>query len=415
MSTATPRIRLSEVEYEAIKRWRAGEADKLEVADAAGSGNFSDETKDGGNKREISMVSDIQTPEDALRYAKIDTAIWEIERSVVNKWDMGYTDGDGNPGAHGLWQVKVWLRRKARQGLTDALESIHKRAEEFSPNYDDYEWSEPTGDHNFVLSLYDSHFGKLCWGVETMNDYDLEIARRLFDDAADDLLKYAENLDLAKITIPFGNDFLHVDNILLTTQAGTPQGADTEGRYAKIVQVAFDALVRVIDRCALLAPVDMVLVMGNHDPTVMYHIARELRAWYRKCDRVNVDIVFRARKYQRFGKNLLGFTHGDKCPDARLVNLMPLEAKQEWAQCDFYEWHTGHLHVKKEKRPYAIDTMEGILIRRIPSLSGTDAWHYSKGYVGYRAGEAHVYHREHGPVASFIAMAREAEYKDLEK
>jgi len=414
MSSRTPRIRLSEIEYEAIQRSRRNKADTLEFSKGAGTGNFSDETKEGGTKREIVMVSDIKTPEDALLYAKIDTAIWEIERSIINKWDMGYVTDCGKPGAHGLWQVKLWLRRKARQGLTDALEAIHARAAAFSPAYDEYEWEEPTGEHNFVLSLYDSHFGKLCWGVETMNDYDLEIARRLFDDAAVDLLKYAESIDLAKITLPFGNDFLHVDNILLTTQAGTPQAADTEGRYAKIVQVAFEALVRVIDRASLLAPVDMILVMGNHDPTVMYHIARELKAWYRLCDRVNIDIIFRARKYQRFGKTLIGFTHGDKCPDSRLVNLMPLEAKDEWSKCDFYEWHTGHLHIKKEKRPYAVDTQEGILIRRIPSLSGTDAWHYAKGFIGYRAAEAHVYHVENGPVASFVAMAKVREYKDLD-
>lgn len=403
-----PRVRLKPHEYAAVMRAREQGVELTGLSPSTGTNNIADEMKDGGNKREISLVSEIRTAEDALRYAEIDTSVWEIERSVVNKWDMGYKDEDGSAQARGLWQVKLWLRRRARRGMTDALEEIHRRAEAHSPRYDEFEFDAPEGEHTFVLSLYDQHFGKLAWEQETKNNYDLRIAEEYFENAAADLMRYTDNFDVSRIVIPFGNDFLHVDNILLTTQSGTTLGADTEGRYAKIVSTAFAAMVRCIERCMLVAPVEVVLVMGNHDPTVMYHLARELRAWFRHTDRVAVDTEFCERKYRRYGATLIGFNHGDKIPDSRLVNAMPLEAKELWGAARFYEIHTGHLHVKKEKRPYAIDTIDGILLRRIPSLSGTDAWHFRKGYVGYRAAEAYLYHEEHGPVGNFIAMGRGA-------
>jgi len=400
----TPRIRLSPTEYAAIMAAREqGSELRPPKREAAG---VTDETRKGGKERVIEVVSEIRTVEDALSYAEIDTAIWEVERSVINKWDMGYVNGDGEAAAKGLWQVKVWLKRKAREGLTDALEAIHERAEKHSPCYDGpTDFHSATGDHNLVLSLYDQHFGKLCWHEETGNNYDLELAEGFFERAWKRLMAYAGGFDLERITIPFGNDFMHVDNIMLTTQAGTPQGADTEGRYAKLVETAFMSLVRMIEACASLAPVSLVLVMGNHDPTVMYHLARELRAWFRCHDAVTVDIAFNTRKYDRYGQTLICYTHGDKTPDSRLVNLMPMEAKQDWAKASYYEIHTGHLHLKRESRVQAVNTMEGIVLRRIPSLSGVDAWHYNKGYIGLRAAEAYVYHRELGPVGNFIAMA----------
>lgn len=404
----TPRIRLSAAEYEAVLRARAaGGTLVAPTQKSAEAGSVvTDEVRKGGDERVIELVSDVRTIEDALAYAKVDLAIWEVERSVVNKWDMGYTDADKQAHAKGLWQVKVWLKRRARKGLTDALEELHRRAEQYAP---EYELPRLTvrGDHLYVVSLYDQHFGKLAWEQETGNNYDIEIAERLFSRAVEDLLGYAQGLPVERILFPVGHDFLHVDNIMLTTQKGTQLGADTEGRYAKIVQTGFMALVRAIDRMAAIAPVDVVLVQGNHDPTVSYHLCRELAAWFRHCDRVRVDYKFRARKYYEFGSTLLGLTHGDECPDARLINLMPMEMPQAWARTRTREWHKGHWHKRRQVQTTPVDTFEGVTVRTLPSLSGKDAWHYRKGFLGSRAAEAYVYHRERGYVGHFATDARE--------
>lgn len=405
---AIPRRRLSVIEDEAIMTARREglELSRL-VSDALSHKSLKDSTDNKG-KRNIELISDIRTIEDALAYAEIDLGIWEVTRSLVNKWEMGFKDKSGEARSQGLWQVKVWLTRRVSQGLVDAMEAIHKRAEQYSPDYTDIEYPAPVEDaHLLEMSLYDMHFGKLAWAVEGTNDYDLNIAEALFENAIVDLLAYMQNINIDRIVFPVGNDFLHVDNKALTTEAGTEQGAQTEGRYAKIVETGFVALVRAIDRMVKIAPVDIIFVAGNHDGTSTYHIVRELKAWYRKHKSVNVNCGPRSRKYYEYGTTLLGYTHGHAETMARLLNLMPVEAKEAWGRTDCHEWHTGHLHKRKVTQTTPIDTYEGTTVRVLPSLTGTDEWHFRKGYYGSRAAEAYLYHKMSGYVGHFATRARQ--------
>src|SRR5690606_4715324 len=121
---------------------------------------------------------------------------------------------------------------------------------EYSPDYAGHGNLLPQGQHPRVMSLYDQHFRKLCWAAEHGHNYDLKIAESLYHNAVEDLIRYTQGLPLERILFPVGNDFLHVDNLNFTTQKGTPLGADSEGRYAKIVAMAFGSLVVAIERMA---------------------------------------------------------------------------------------------------------------------------------------------------------------------
>lgn len=54
----------------------------------------------------------IHTLDQLLDYFKVDLDVWEVERFVANKWEMGYKDAAGKPGVEQLYQVKAFLRRK---------------------------------------------------------------------------------------------------------------------------------------------------------------------------------------------------------------------------------------------------------------------------------------------------------------
>jgi len=410
MSMHTPRIRLSTVEYEAVMAAREEGLELDRLVSQGTQRNLKDEITKNGNGRSLELVSSIRTIEDALRYAEVDQSIWEVERSVVNKWDMGFKDEKKVARTRGLWQVKVWLKRRAPKHLTDALEALHKRAEKYSPDYGKAV-STPrrvlSDPHLLELSLYDMHFGKLAWAVEGSTNYDLKIAERLFHNAICDLLKYVERVPVERVVFPVGNDFLHIDNKALTTEAGTEQGPQTDGRYAKIVETGFMALVKALDKLSEDTPVDVIFVAGNHDATSTYHIVRELRAWYRRHPNVNVDASPRSRKYYEYGATLLGYTHGHSETLTRLLNLMPLEKPEAWARTKCREWHTGHLHKRRVVKTTPVDSHEGTVVRTLPSLSGTDDWHYKKGFIGVRAAEAYLYHRDRGYVGHFAADARE--------
>ncbi len=98
----------------------------------------------------------------------------------------------------------------------------------------------------------------------------------------------------------------------------------------------------------------------------------------------------------------MGFTHGSDEKHADLPTIMAGEVPRHWADTTHREWHLGHLHKRKETRFNAGDTYGAVTVRVLPSMTGTDAWHYQKGYVkGCRAAEAYLWSYTEGYKAHF--------------
>lgn len=343
----------------------------------------------------VTKSGTIRTVEEALAHAQVDLSVWEVERHLINSWEMGYKDADGLPGTVPLWQVKVWLRRRIAKRTDDAVALLCERLAVHAPRRRSARYTPPTDPHLLEISIADMHFGKLAWAPETGENYDLHIAEELFERAIIDLLAKAAGFPVERILLPVGNDFMHIDSLLNATAAGTPQ--DVDGRFAKIVTAGQMALIRAIDRLEQVAPVEVLLVPGNHDQTTSWHTARFLWAYYRHDANVTVDVEHRQRKYCRYGVNLLGFTHGSEEALRALPVVMATEEPASWAATRFHEWHTGHWHKKKETHFTAVDSHEGVIVRALPSLTGRDEWHYSKGYIGNKLAEAYLWSRDRGP------------------
>jgi hypothetical protein len=159
-----------------------------------------------------------------------------------------------------------------------------------------------------------------------------------------------------------------------------------------------------VDSLAETAPVDIVIVPGNHDRQTMYYLGEALEDWYWQDERVSVDNGPALRKYYQHGQNLIGLTHGDGLRPDKLPLLMATEAQQAWAATRWREWHIGHYHTKREFRYLPVDEHNGVRVRVIPSLCAADRWHYEKGFVqGVRAAEAYVWHPTMGNVARYSA------------
>jgi hypothetical protein len=158
------------------------------------------------------------------------------------------------------------------------------------------------------------------------------------------------------------------------------------------------------DQMKVRAPVKIIVVPGNHDRQSAYCIGEVLGAWYAGSNdtAVTVDNRHRLRKYHRYGATLLGFTHGSEEKQSDLPLIMANEAKEDWALTMHHEWHTGHLHKAKETRYTAADSFGGVRVRILPSLSGHDAWHFSKGYNSERrAAESYLFHYRTGYAGHF--------------
>ena len=338
----------------------------------------------------------INTLDKAIEVAKIDLELWDIDRWVVNPWTVTMKIKD-KPVVRTNYQLKVWLKPKVVLSLELALRGLIKQLPKHKPQYAAY-IGNPEGDFLLEVSLFDVHFGMLAWAAETNTDWDIKIAEDLYQKTVETLLSRSSNYkSISRILFPFGNDFFHLNS----PEALTPKAKnrlDFDSRFPKIYQAGKMSVIKAIDFCMGVAPVDVVWIPGNHDPETSYYLADSLREHYSTTDRVNIDMRPLARKYYTWGKGLIGFTHGDEEPWRDLPAIMAAECSH-FHEADYREWHVGHNHKKKMTNYLAGDTFAGVVVRVLPSITGTDAWHYKKGYVkGIRAGEGFLWDKNEGCV-----------------
>jgi hypothetical protein len=345
----------------------------------------------------------IQTLAELLVYAQVDTSVWEVERSVAYKWEVGARNpATGETLTAPLFQLKAWLRRKVvEQRLAELKDVLLAEFKKAAPVRIAPVSLARGGDGMLEISLMDLHYGKLCWGPECGRDYDPDIAERMFCDALEDLLAKGVSLKPARILFPCGNDFLHTDILGRTTTAGTPQ--DSGIGWKRAFTQGWRLLAKAIERLRLIAPVDVPIVSGNHEEMGMMHLGEVLGAYFHSTAGVTVDNRPTPRKYVTHGKCLLGLTHGDKEPLNSLGLLLACERPTDWANSRpaGREWHIGHLHSKRSLRQMPCADVGGVLVRVIPSLCPPDAWHASKGYGSKLAAEAYYWDPEYGVTATF--------------
>lgn len=344
----------------------------------------------------------VLTLEELLEVCEVDLRIWEVERYRVNKWESAIKGPDGGAEPVQLFQVKANLTKRPGAPMAHAIDEALEKMADHAPTYPDAPAPivRPKHErHLLELVLPDLHLGMLAWHREVGDDYDSKIAARRYRQAVQNLLRRCRTYGVSRILLVVGNDFFHADQgvegKMGATTAGTPQDMDT--RRAKMVETGCDLLVETVDTLLEVAPVKVMGVPGNHDAEEALHVARYLRAWYRQCDDVTVDAEPRPRKYHRYGQTLLGFAHGKEEKVSELPNVMAVEEPEEWARSRFREWHLGHIHTRKEYRPLYVNEHQGVRVRHLSALTGTDAWHHKRGYIGnLQAAQAFMWNHETG-------------------
>lgn len=378
--------------------------------------------KETGAEIEVLSVSDrIRTVDDAIKHGAYDLAVWYVHASECTSYEcpmkLGAKGKDDRPVVVKLWRIKLSLRRRVTKGIETAAEALIERMRRHAPKYGaKSRRSAPrigakrkADPHLLEVSVFDAHFGKLAWKPETGNNYDLEIAEGVYLGAVSELARHARGFELERILFPIGQDFFHIDNLESKTTGGTPQ--DCDGRYGKIMVAGTMACVKAIDHLLELAPVKLIWVPGNHDRTSSYHLGMFLWAWYRNNPRVEIDMTRTqtGRRYEQYGPVVLGFAHGDGIRHEKLPAVMMHEAREMMASSRTLEIHLGHMHKSQEMVYRNTDTHSGgVRVRILPSLSGTDKWHYDQGYVGSaRAAEAYLWSKRTGYVGHFSANVSE--------
>jgi hypothetical protein len=344
--------------------------------------------------------TDFHTLDALLKYCEVDTRIWEVERFVCNKWEMGYKGKDDQPHTQPLYQIKAWLKKKSAAVLDiqAALEQFKTEAAKYAPKfppqiirmrskYSTGVWVE----HSPV----DHHFGAMIWGQETGGpDYDLPLAQKCWREA---IIANCERTDSFKpegAVFPVGNDQQQTDNRANGTEKGTPQSVDS--RYQKVNRVSRKETVWAVDQyLARYGRVHIIPVPGNHDFLAAFHLGEYLEAWYRNDPRVTVDTRPLFRKYWEHGVVGIGFLHGNTGKLENYGQTFAAEEPELWGRTKWHEMHSADKHQRR------LIEVPGCAVRILPSLRPQCAWSSEYMLIGsIRAAESYVWSKTEGLIGS---------------
>ena len=146
-----------------------------------------------------------------------------------------------------------------------------------------------------------------------------------------------------------------------------------------------------------IANIHVMVIPGNHDRESIMHLGDALELYYENNKNVKIDNSDCLMKGLTYGNNLIISDHGDgpKVPD--LPGIVSQRFKNVWSDVAYVEVHRGHFHKNKAMKLQAIEELNGITVRNLSSLSATDYWHDSKGFIGnIKKAHAFIYSRENG-------------------
>lgn len=328
-----------------------------------------------------------------------DPNSWELVNAKNNIWNV-YSKIDK---IQVLYSSKVTVKPKVKEfGLVDVREIVTELVKDYKPvifkplNYS-------SNGKLLEFNISDLHLNKLGYKD---GEYDHNIAEKAFFYIIQEVLTKTSHMKFEKILFIWSHDFFNIDGLTKTTTGGTPQDVST--RFANMYKQGKRMLIQGIDLLKQIAPVETVQVGANHDRLTSYTMSEVLDAWYRNDENVIIDNDPLSRKYRRFGKCLIGFSHGH-AEKKRLGKIMPVEARKDWGETLFCEIHAGHLHSEQ-----AVKEENGVIVRYLSSASGTDNWHFESGYVGaIKKAQSFVWDRDKGLEFIINATATENEINDF--
>lgn len=399
-----------------IRRWYAawedGEATSFDpnvqdndIPSEDGTSKFT--WKEQQNRAEATMTPDrIMTLDDALTAFGINLEVWEVDKVVINKWEVGrkdkmvslefnrgvadgYVEDTGKIFVEPLIQIKVWLNKRVSHTVSEAFVRVLDELREFSPTYEPPERQAYEDGHLLAPQIWDYHFGNLpITGAESLG-----AAEEKFKAVVRNMVKTAVSMPfpIERIVLPVGNDLVQVDNLDRTTTKGTPQNVSHDPR--DIVEVAFRCMAYYVDEWLKIAPVDVMVVPSNHDRYTTFFLGMFLEARFSNHPEFAIDMGKQPRKYYQFHQCLFGMDHGSENKPADMGAIMAEETNGMTGRVNHKEFWRGHIH-QRIKMHYEFMPGRGFYVRYLPSLAKTDDWHHKFGYISAgRSAELIFYHK----------------------
>ena len=257
-----------------------------------------------------------------------------------------------------------------------------------------------------LLTVYvvsDLHLGMLAHGSECGEDYDLSIASQMIRREVGRLMWMAPPSRHAVLL--FLGDFFHQnDQKNATPRSG--HALDVDGRWRKVYGVGARVAIGLSEAIAQRHEhVEVAFLPGNHDEDAALTLAVALELHFELHPRVTVSPGAGIHWFRRFGKCLLGASHGHTMKPDRMAMMLATDRRKDWGETDFRHFFFGHIHHETAKE------IGPVRVESFTSPAAKDSYAAAGGYRSGRAVNAVTFHRERGEVCRHrvnIAPASEA-------
>lgn len=328
--------------------------------------------------------NELKNPINLLKAHGFDIKEWELVSARNNIWNV-YSKQDG---IQELYSSKIVVKPKEQTIDYDRInEWFDKLDRKYSlpvvKTSDEY----LKGNKCLLIDIADLHLNLQATMFSTGNEYNCEIAEKLFFYVISDILSRVEKYHFNKIIFCIGGDMLNGDNLSGSTTKGTPQDSDL--LYFDAVEKLYAMTIKAIDILKQKAPVETIYISGNHDKLSGYKLAKFIEAWFRNDEYVTVDYSPLPRKYVKFGKTLFAFAHDGNVKT--LPRLIADEAREYWSDIDTTEVFLQHLHTEQ-----VLTEEYNMRIQRLPTISAKSDWTVNKGFGSKRQCKTFIFDIDDG-------------------
>lgn len=336
------------------------------------------EDLDKGTMKITSVVSEEpRSAEEIIILLKIDTSKWKLSqywnKQKGNKWEISALVTKIKEQEIDLVEVLKTIKLPTYNKITNLLKSKKDPA---------------CG----VISLQDLHFGK---------GDDEELEKHIYAAISDLLGKATSNYNLERIIFVIGGDLLNMDTFNDTTTSGTlmKSKSDPVSTYIKAFEAVCVIITLLKQACDDLR---VVYIPGNHDRLSSFHLLHAVSQAFVNEKDILFDVRYDERKVQAYGDNMFCFEHGDVSKKNNAL-VYATEYPIIWGHSRYRRLYTGHYHFKKTTEFISENELNGFTTKILPSLSGTDYWHYHKKFTGSKkAAVLEVNDKTKGMVAEYI-------------
>tara|TARA_R110002020_G_scaffold6208_7_gene25949 strand:- start:751 stop:2034 length:1284 start_codon:yes stop_codon:yes gene_type:complete len=340
----------------------------------------------------------VKSLEDLLAACQVDLDNWEVAKYDIGTYEVTGFDNDRNPVTVTMFRTKAFLKRiEPELNVKIIKQQLIEDLRNLSPKVSKIKRKRPNDRndlHLLEISAFDLHLGKI--GIKG-DEYSMDIAQERLLSAIEHLLYRAQGYYIDKILFIVGHDLLNSDGDwpIPSTTKGTPQF--NSNYHIDIYRCARKLMIKAVDILSEVADVHVMVVPGNHDRESVMHLGDTLELYYENNKNVKVDNNDCLMKAIPYGNNLIISDHGDGPKINDLPGIIAQRFKNLWSDTVYVEVHRGHYHTNKATKLQAIEELNGITVRNLSSMSATDYWHDSKGFIGnIKKAQAFIYSRENG-------------------